>query len=176
MDGVDVVSATYLQTRSEAAFRHLYADTVPFLTEIRKRGVLIAAISDGNGDVTRSPILNPLFDFSVSAVSAGVDKGEVGQFLQLLTQGRELLGQPLVAQEVMVIGDNFSKDVLGAVNCGMRAAWLRREGGIPRGELHGTEEDYCTQHNVPIIDGLHADKVMVPPPTTRPSLSPTPRM
>jgi FMN phosphatase YigB (HAD superfamily) len=172
-NGVEVVIKAYLRNRSEAAFRHLYADTLPFLAEIRKRGALIAAISDGNGDVTLSETLNGLFDFSVSAVSAGADKAHVAQFLQVLTQGRQRLGPGLVAQDIIVVGDNFSKDVIGSVKSGVRAAWLCREGATPRGEITGGEEAFCREHDVVIIDGLHVDAIFTPRtqvPTIPPSM------
>lgn len=43
----------------------------------------------------------------------------------------------LAASELVMVGDNYEVDVVGANRCGIRAVWLHRDGGpIPDGIAH----------------------------------------
>lgn len=79
-------------------------------------------------------------------------------------KGRARLGPQLRAHDVLVVGDNFSKDVRGALRCGFRAAWLQREGGVARDPLLGDENDVCERHGVVRVTGLDSNILLAPPP------------
>lgn len=79
-------------------------------------------------------------------------------------KGRARLGPQLRAHDILVVGDNFAKDVRGALRCGFRAAWLQREGGVARDPLLGDEDEVCECHGVVRVKGLDSSVLLAAPP------------
>jgi len=88
------------------------------LTELHARGFRLGAVTDGNADVFKIPELEGLFDFAVTAGQVGCAKPDPRIFEKAI----ELAGCP--AADMLYIGDNFKKDVLGPVAVGMQAIWV----------------------------------------------------
>ena len=121
-------SAGYPEEKADEAFEvffaarnrvQLYSDVEPALRRLRLR-YRIFALSNGNADLNRCGIAD-YFDGHISAQSAGVAKPDARIFAELSKAAC------VDASEIMHIGDDPIADVLGAVNAGMRAAWVRRE-------------------------------------------------
>ena len=55
-DQVDQFSKEYEHQRTALAHDCMYTDTIPFLSELKQNGVLIAAITDGTADVMKTKL------------------------------------------------------------------------------------------------------------------------
>jgi FMN hydrolase / 5-amino-6-(5-phospho-D-ribitylamino)uracil phosphatase len=97
----------------------LYDDALAALERLSKRFPLMA-LTNGNADLERIG-LGAYFQGSVTARSLGVAKPD----RRIFHHACELLG--LAPAQVLHIGDDFDLDVIGAVNAGLQAMWLRRE-------------------------------------------------
>jgi HAD superfamily hydrolase (TIGR01509 family) len=108
-----------------------YDDALPVLTELRRRGILVALVSNVGVDVRgilETMGLKPFFDAVVLSYEAGSVKPEPSIFLQAL----EALG--VEPTRALMVGDNPSDDA-GAARLGIRTLILpRTQGGI-----HGLE-------------------------------------
>ena len=60
--------------RSQVAFDNIFSFAVPFLEAAKQKGLLLVSVTDGNGDVTQSEVLDKLFDVNVS-VNATMPSG-----------------------------------------------------------------------------------------------------
>ena len=69
--------------------------------------------------------LAPLFEVVVESAKVGVEKPDPKIYLLALERLR------LPAGDVMMVGDNFERDVRVAKSVGMRTAWLRRGDAAP---------------------------------------------
>eukprot|EP00041_Stephanoeca_diplocostata_P031232 m.968661 g.968661 ORF g.968661 m.968661 type:complete len:529 (+) comp23918_c0_seq1:75-1661(+) len=155
---VDVIVGNYSRRRSDCAFRHLFDDTMSFLKLLKDKGILIASITDGNADISRSPELDKLFDFHIHSIHAGRPKPHCAPFLELLHQTRLRSQNPSIsAADILVIGDVMDKDVVGAVNARMRAAWICRTG-----DVSDADRAYCAAHGVTCITSLGPDALATP--------------
>lgn len=98
----------------------LFDDVVPALRRLADRYVLVA-LTDGNADL-RLVGLDGHFDHCVYAVSVGAAKPAAVMFaaVQRFTQ--------LQPREILHVGDDPSKDILGAHRYGMHSAWVNRTG------------------------------------------------
>ncbi|HEX4241841.1 MAG TPA: HAD family hydrolase [Steroidobacteraceae bacterium] len=105
----------------------LYDDVRPALERLRGRYRLFA-LSNGNADVHRCG-LGELFAGHVTARAAGAAKPDPRIFAHLL----ELAGAS--AAEVVHVGDDPRADVAGAMQAGIGAVWINREGRNWPGEL-----------------------------------------
>jgi FMN hydrolase / 5-amino-6-(5-phospho-D-ribitylamino)uracil phosphatase len=79
------------------------------------------ALSNGNADLKRCGIAH-MFEGHVTAIEAGAAKPDARIFAHLLKRAG------VEAQQVLHIGDDPQADVVGAVQAGMQAAWLNRNG------------------------------------------------
>lgn len=106
--------------RSVAPRTFLYPDVVPVLDELRRRGLRIAAVTNGYL-VYQEPLLESLgirhlIDRIVSPDSVRAAKPDP----RVWTEG--LAGERLLLH----VGDRLEDDVAGAHEAGMEAVWLRR--------------------------------------------------
>lgn len=98
----------------------LYEDALEALTRLSSRFPLVA-VSNGNADVHRVG-LGQHFHAAVGAHSAGVAKPHRRIFeLAAAAAG-------VAPHEVLHVGDDAELDVLGALDAGMQAVWLNRNG------------------------------------------------
>lgn len=98
----------------------LYEDALPALQWLSARYPLVA-ISNGNADLALTGV-GPWFRGGFSARAFGKGKPEAPIFHAAASS----LG--LEPGEVLHVGDDAALDVLGAINAGMQAAWLVRDG------------------------------------------------
>ena len=97
----------------------IYPGVLPLLRRLRERGFTLVSNTNGNADVSRIPELAALFEFSVTAESAGAAKPAAAPFLAVL----EHCG--VKASECLHVGDSVTSDVQGAQAAGVRAVWVR---------------------------------------------------
>ena len=97
-----------------------YDDVRPSLIRLRSRYRLFA-VSNGNADLHRCGIAD-LFAGHVTASAAGAAKPDPRIYAALL----DMAG--VEAHQVLHIGDDPLADVVGAMQAGMQAAWLNRDG------------------------------------------------
>ncbi len=96
----------------------LYADVLPALDRLAARWPILA-LSNGNADVQRVG-LGRYFAGSLSAREFGIGKPEPAIFHAAC----ERLGA--TPDQVLHIGDDVALDIDGALQAGLRAAWVRR--------------------------------------------------
>jgi 2-haloalkanoic acid dehalogenase type II len=98
----------------------LYDDALPALRKLSARYPLVA-ISNGNADLDRTGMA-PWFRTGFSARSFGSGKPHAPIF----HAAAAALG--VEPGQVLHVGDDAALDVAGALNAGMQAVWLAREG------------------------------------------------
>lgn len=108
--------AVWFEKRNDPAF---YPNAVKTLQDLRAAGFRLCAISDGNSNPMEMSQLQGLFEFAVNAIEAGATKPDERPFRLAASKA----GVP--CNDMVYIGDNYSKDVVGAKNVGMRAIWVR---------------------------------------------------
>lgn len=112
---VDACFTAFFVQRNKPCF---FPGALETLTELYGRGFRLGAVTDGNADVFKIPELKGLFDWAVTAGQVGCAKPDPRIFEKAI----ELAGCP--AADMLYIGDNFKKDVLGPVAVGMPAIWV----------------------------------------------------
>ena len=103
----------------------LFDDTIPALNKCREMGLTVGLISNMNqsGDeLARSMGLLPHLDFSITSQEVGVEKPSPLIFERALERAG---AQALNAVHV---GDQLTSDVAGALNAGINAVLLDRDG------------------------------------------------
>lgn len=133
-----------------AGSQELFSDAVAFLDHAREADVQVAFVTNSGDEQTqikldavglqgRGPV--------VTTDTLGVGKPDPAIF----THGLSLLG--VAPEATIVVGDTLHTDVAGALNAGLRAAWLQRPGvPEPRSAGWGTPVD---DPRVRIIAGLY---------------------
>ncbi|MDP3376014.1 MAG: HAD-IA family hydrolase [Hydrogenophaga sp.] len=111
----------------------LFADALPALTFLSSRFPVVA-VSNGNADVHRVG-LGAHFVAALSAREFGVGKPDP----RIFHAAAEAAG--VSAAQVLHIGDDAHLDGVGALNAGMQAAWLNREG---QPWAHGPQQPHTT--------------------------------
>lgn len=105
------------------SYRHqvtLYDGVAEALARLSSQYPLIA-VSNGNADVFKTDAASH-FKAAVSARCVGVAKPDVRVFHAAAAQAA------LRPEEILHVGDDITADVLGALQAGMQAVWLNREG------------------------------------------------
>ncbi len=116
-DAADGAFAVMLQARNEV---ELFADVLPALTELSSR-LTLGGLTNGNADIVRIG-LGGLLRFCVTAREVGVAKPHPAIFDAASTAA----GVP--ASQVLHVGDDPQRDVIGARAAGMRTVWMNRDG------------------------------------------------
>ena len=117
----------------------LFDDTIPALTACRQMGLKVGLISNMNqsGDqLAGSMGLLPHVDFSITSLEVGAEKPDP------LIFERALLRAGAQPESAVHVGDQLTSDVAGALNVGINAVLLDRD---------GNHKDYAEQ---PRITGL----------------------
>ncbi|HET7794086.1 MAG TPA: HAD-IA family hydrolase [Rhizobacter sp.] len=104
----------------------LYDEVLAVLERLSQRFPLMA-LTNGNADLDRIG-LSRFFRGSVTARNLGVAKPDQ----RIFHHACERLG--CAPGQVLHIGDDYELDVVGAVNAGLQAVWLRREGELLAGD------------------------------------------
>lgn len=97
----------------------LFPDVIPVLQELSVRFRVIA-VTNGNANLETIGI-RKFFHGVVTAVNAGVAKPEPKIFRIAI---REAGVRP---EEILHVGDHPETDVVGAINAGLRTAWMNRD-------------------------------------------------
>jgi putative hydrolase of the HAD superfamily len=95
----------------------LYDDVIPTINILKNRGLKLGLISSfyrgGAG-------LAPYLDVVVTPKEAGVNKPDPRIFLSALKQAK------LAAKDAVYIGDQYERDVIGAIETGIRSVLIDR--------------------------------------------------
>ncbi|MCC4587656.1 HAD family hydrolase [Xanthomonas sp. NCPPB 1067] len=97
-----------------------YPDALDALARLA-RHVPVAALSNGNADLQRIGLMHH-FVFQLGSREHGCAKPEASIFLAACAR----LEVP--PAQVLHVGDHVRMDVLGALNAGLRACWINRDG------------------------------------------------
>jgi HAD superfamily hydrolase (TIGR01549 family) len=104
----------------------LYEDAPPALEELRRHGLKIGLVSNGQRDLEEFTVHHGLeVDAIVGSRSHGRVKPDPSIFVAALTA----LGT--AAEEAAMVGDSYEDDIAGARSLGMRAILLDRDGFRP---------------------------------------------
>jgi putative hydrolase of the HAD superfamily len=108
----------------------LFDDAVPCLTALRRAGVVLGLVTNGDARMQREKLarhaLEPFFDAIVIEGELGVGKPDAAVYRHVLG----LLGVAPAA--TTMVGDNLEWDVVGAARAGVTGVWLDRAGrGLP---------------------------------------------
>lgn len=102
----------------------LTEDAKDFLS--RCRDVSICLVTDLTAEIQYKKIsklgLDKYLHHIVTSEEAGVEKPHPLMFYLALNKVK------LTSEEVIVVGDNFSKDIMGASNLGITSYWINRQG------------------------------------------------
>lgn len=126
-DAVDRAIALWEQAE-RASFRP-FDDVLPLLQECERRGDRVGMVTNGAASVQRDKLrtmgLADRFDPLVISSEAGVKKPDPAIFeVALAAAGAS-------AADTWFVGDNLWHDVPGAVEAGIHAIWLDRDGATP---------------------------------------------
>lgn len=102
-----------------------FEDTVPTLTELRDRGIVVGLVS--NLDTTLEQFcpdfdLASHLDFVCVSHEVGFEKPHPEIFETALKHAQA------DASEVIMVGDQFHSDIVGALRAGIKPLWLDRDG------------------------------------------------
>ena len=122
----------------------LFDDTVPALNACRQMGLTVGLISNMNqsGDeLADSMGLLPYIDFSITSHEVGAEKPSPLIFERALERAE---AQP---ERAVHVGDQITSDIVGAVNAGINAVLLDRD---------GNHEGYTAQLRITGLEELPA--------------------
>jgi len=136
---VDTGVAAFLEGRNRPP---LFEGVVASLHALKRMGLVLGVITNGNADVQRIAGLDGgLFDFSVTSAEAGAAKPARAPFELAIAKASALVlgsggsggsDRPslLPASCFLHVGDDAECDVQGARQLGMRSAWVNRPGVV----------------------------------------------
>ena len=124
---VDVAREIYDQWSVNHHFE-IYDDVAPALTELKRRGFIVGAISNSHRSLdafSEHFSLADIITVSVSSAEHGYMKPHRSIFDAALERAN------VTADQAMMVGDSVKHDIDGALNAGWRAVLLRRSGEVP---------------------------------------------
>ncbi len=101
-----------------------FEDTIPVLTELRQRGMVLGLVSNLDTTLDRfCPNFNlaAYLDFVIVSHEAGFEKPQKEIFEAALKQAKS---EP---SETIMVGDQFHSDMAGAIRTGIKPLWLDRD-------------------------------------------------
>lgn len=113
----DAAYGIFFRERNRVEF---YPDALPALRRIAAR-LPILALTNGNADLAAIGI-DPLFVACVNARTQGVAKPDA----RIFRAACDAAGFP--PDEMLHVGDDYAIDVQGALDAGMQACWINRDG------------------------------------------------
>lgn len=100
---------------------------IEFLRRLKKTGLSICLCTDMTAHIQQRKIaalgLASYFDAMVTSEETGAEKPDARMFLACLQKTGSK------AADAFYIGDNFSRDIIGAAACGIFPIWLNDRGG-----------------------------------------------
>ena len=115
-DWVEPGFELYYQARQQIS---LFADVAPALDKLSER-YRLAAVTNGNADIHLTRVAH-WFEFAISAAAVGKAKPHSDFFAAIQHRAG------LDPAEIVVIGDDPERDIVGASQHGMRTVWVNRE-------------------------------------------------
>merc|ERR1712048_1502735 len=109
----------------------LFTGVVELLSNLKQRGLILGAISDGFADLEQIPEISRLLDFAIFARDVGVSKPDARIFRLAISKTAELLQSQCAPSECVMVGDSYQKDVLGARALGIRSIWFDNPASFP---------------------------------------------
>jgi len=116
---IDTAFQQFYHARTFHVSEHLFPGAVDAVTRMKKLGLRIGTLSNGNADVFKVPELASLVEHHVNPEIAGAAKPSHIPFEAL----RKRFGDVLPS-EILHVGDSIESDVQGALNAKMRACWV----------------------------------------------------
>ena len=104
----------------------LYEDVTPVLAELRRHGLLIGLVSNGQRDLAEFVVHHGL---EVDAVVGSRSHGRIKPHPSIFTAALRLLG--VAPGDAAMVGDSYEDDIEGARSLGMRAILLDRDAQAP---------------------------------------------
>jgi HAD superfamily hydrolase (TIGR01549 family) len=101
----------------------LYEDALPVLDELRRHGIKIGLISNGQRDLDEFTVHHALH---VDAVVGSKAHGRIKPHASIFVAALQLLG--VAPDETVMVGDSYEDDIEGARALGIRAILLDRDG------------------------------------------------
>lgn len=98
-------------------------DGVESMLEALHKNFILGSISNGNADVKLTSI-GRFFSFALTAEKLNISKPQTGIFTAALQRINTYADSPIVASQVVHVGDDFNCDVVGAKRAGFKAIWL----------------------------------------------------
>ncbi len=101
----------------------VFEDAIPVMNALRQKGILVGIVSNADNsynEIFRSLGLLDAADFTVTSVEAGCEKPEPAIFMLALEKAK---AKP---EEVLFVGDQYTVDVIGARNVGMKPLMIDR--------------------------------------------------
>lgn len=118
---VDIADFLRYWEENAGIYAETFADVKEILADLRQT-YRLACVTNGPKNSQMAKIIHAgladSFDLIITSQEIGLDKPHPAIFEYCL---QKLDTQ---AQEALFIGDTFSKDILGAVRCGIRAIWI----------------------------------------------------
>jgi putative hydrolase of the HAD superfamily len=104
----------------------LYEDALPALDEVRRRGLLIGLVTNGQRDLEEFVAHHAL---EVDAMVGSRAHGKIKPHPSIFVAALQALG--VAAEEAAMVGDSYEDDIEGARSLGMRAILVDRDGLRP---------------------------------------------
>jgi len=104
----------------------LYEDALPVLEELRRHGLQIGLVSNGQRDLEEFAAHHGL---DVDAIVGSRSHGRIKPHPSIFVAALRALGVP--PDEAAMVGDSYEDDIEGARALGMRAIFLDRDGRRP---------------------------------------------
>jgi putative hydrolase of the HAD superfamily len=105
---------------------HLYEDALPVLDSLRRHGLRLGLISNGQRDLVEFAEHHRL---EVDIAVGSTDHGRIKPHPSIFERALEALG--VGAGEAVMVGDSYADDIQGARALGIRAILVDREGYYP---------------------------------------------
>jgi HAD superfamily hydrolase (TIGR01549 family) len=121
--------------RVTQAHWHPEADAIPTLQRLHQMGYRLAAVSNAADDENTQVLVDklgarPYFEFVLSSAEQGIRKPNPVIFHFAL----ERLG--VSAERAVMVGDTLGADILGAINTGIFAIWIKKRADTPANRAH----------------------------------------
>ena len=132
-------------------------DGVESMLETLQKDFILGSISNGNADVKQTAI-GRFFSFALSAEQLNISKPQAGIFTAALERINDCLDSPIVASQVVHVGDDFNCDVVGAKRAGFKAIWLTKDQ-----RQHTASTPYLAAEDIEAAKHYSADAVISTP-------------
>jgi putative hydrolase of the HAD superfamily len=128
-----------------------FADAADVLTELRRRGFLLAAVTNRafGGERFRADLRAAGLDIGWDAEVVSVEVGYLKPHPAIFEETLRRLG--VKAEEALMVGNSLAEDVAGAQRMGMRAAWRRCTPDAEGVEPEYAFDELCELLDLPVL-------------------------